>query len=181
MTFTPDRHHRLHDRLCHGDDQRRAGDADDHLDHPAAITYGTALGATQLDATASVAGTFAYTPASGTVLEAGNADAVRDLHADRHHRLHRRQWHDDDHRRCRRRRRSPGPSPAADHLRHGTRDPPSSTRRRRWRARSPTRRPRARCCMRARTKCCPCCSRPPTQSTTSETRPARQSMSRRLL
>jgi hypothetical protein len=39
---------------------------------PAAITYGTALGATQLDATASVAGTFAYSPASGTVLATGS-------------------------------------------------------------------------------------------------------------
>jgi hypothetical protein len=39
---------------------------------PAAITYGTALSATQLDATASVAGTFAYTSASGTVLTAGS-------------------------------------------------------------------------------------------------------------
>jgi hypothetical protein len=44
---------------------------------PAAITYGTALGSTQLNATASysglmVAGTFAYTPASGTVLNAGS-------------------------------------------------------------------------------------------------------------
>jgi hypothetical protein len=38
---------------------------------PAAITYGTALSATQLDATASVPGTFAYSPASGTVLGAG--------------------------------------------------------------------------------------------------------------
>ncbi len=38
---------------------------------PAAITYGTALSATQLDATASVAGTFVYTPAAGTVLAAG--------------------------------------------------------------------------------------------------------------
>jgi 6-phosphogluconolactonase (cycloisomerase 2 family) len=38
---------------------------------PAAITQGTALSATQLDATASVAGTFAYTPASGTALNAG--------------------------------------------------------------------------------------------------------------
>jgi len=38
---------------------------------PAAITYGTALGAAQLDATASVPGTFAYTPAAGTVLGAG--------------------------------------------------------------------------------------------------------------
>ena len=38
---------------------------------PAGITYGTALSATQLDATASVAGTFVYTPAAGTVLSAG--------------------------------------------------------------------------------------------------------------
>ena len=33
---------------------------------PAAITYGTALSSTQLDATASVAGTMAYTPTAGT-------------------------------------------------------------------------------------------------------------------
>jgi hypothetical protein len=39
---------------------------------PAAITYGTVLSATQLDATASVPGTFAYTPLSGTVLAAGS-------------------------------------------------------------------------------------------------------------
>jgi hypothetical protein len=39
---------------------------------PAAITYGTALSATQLDATSTVAGTFAYTPALGTVLKAGS-------------------------------------------------------------------------------------------------------------
>ncbi len=38
---------------------------------PAAVTYGTALGGTQLDATASVPGTFAYTPAAGAVLAAG--------------------------------------------------------------------------------------------------------------
>lgn len=38
---------------------------------PAAITQGTALSATQLDATASVAGAFTYNPASGTVLAAG--------------------------------------------------------------------------------------------------------------
>jgi hypothetical protein len=38
---------------------------------PAAITYGTALSATQLDATASVPGTFAYTPAVGATLTAG--------------------------------------------------------------------------------------------------------------
>jgi hypothetical protein len=38
---------------------------------PAAIPYGTALSATQLDASATVAGTFAYSPAAGTVLTAG--------------------------------------------------------------------------------------------------------------
>jgi hypothetical protein len=40
---------------------------------PAAITYGTALSATQLNATSGgVAGSFIYTPASGTVLTAGS-------------------------------------------------------------------------------------------------------------
>ena len=38
---------------------------------PADITYGTVLGKTQLDATASVPGTFSYTPALGTILHAG--------------------------------------------------------------------------------------------------------------
>jgi sugar lactone lactonase YvrE len=39
---------------------------------PAPITYGTPLGATQLNATASVPGTFTYSPAAGTVLKAGS-------------------------------------------------------------------------------------------------------------
>jgi hypothetical protein len=38
---------------------------------PTAISYGTALSATQLNATASTPGTFLYTPAAGTVLTAG--------------------------------------------------------------------------------------------------------------
>jgi hypothetical protein len=38
---------------------------------PAAIAYGTALSATQLDATASVPGSFVYSPAAGTILTAG--------------------------------------------------------------------------------------------------------------
>jgi hypothetical protein len=38
---------------------------------PANITSGTALGGTQLNATASVPGTFTYTPPAGTVLSAG--------------------------------------------------------------------------------------------------------------
>jgi hypothetical protein len=38
---------------------------------PSAISYGTALSSTQLNATASVPGTFVYTPAAGAVLTAG--------------------------------------------------------------------------------------------------------------
>jgi uncharacterized repeat protein (TIGR03803 family) len=38
---------------------------------PAAITYGTALSSSQLNATANVPGSFAYNPASGAVLNAG--------------------------------------------------------------------------------------------------------------
>src|SRR5204862_6504562 len=38
---------------------------------PAPIVYGTALSSAQLNATANIAGTFAYTPASGTILDAG--------------------------------------------------------------------------------------------------------------
>ena len=38
---------------------------------PAALTYPTALGSSQLNATTPVAGTFVYSPASGTVLSAG--------------------------------------------------------------------------------------------------------------
>jgi sugar lactone lactonase YvrE len=40
--------------------------------NPVAISYGTHLSATQLNATASVAGTFSYNPASGSVLGAGS-------------------------------------------------------------------------------------------------------------
>ena len=39
---------------------------------PPAITYGTALGSTQLNATANASGTFAYSPAAGTALKAGS-------------------------------------------------------------------------------------------------------------
>lgn len=44
--------------------------------NPADIVYGTALGSTQLNATSSIAGTFAYSPASGTVLPAGAAQTL---------------------------------------------------------------------------------------------------------
>jgi uncharacterized protein (DUF1800 family)/sugar lactone lactonase YvrE len=39
---------------------------------PAPLTYPTALGATQLDATADVPGTFVYSPAAGTILTSGS-------------------------------------------------------------------------------------------------------------
>jgi hypothetical protein len=44
--------------------------------NPASITYGTPLSVTQLDATASVPGMFTYTPAAGTVLDAGTHQAL---------------------------------------------------------------------------------------------------------
>ncbi len=44
--------------------------------NPPDITYPTPLGAAQLNATASVAGTFAYTPGAGTVLNAGTGQSL---------------------------------------------------------------------------------------------------------
>src|SRR5439155_829063 len=44
---------------------------------PADITYPTLLSGTQLNATADVAGSFAYTPATGTKLSAGPAQALK--------------------------------------------------------------------------------------------------------
>ena len=41
------------------------------MDESAAIIYGAALGANQLNAAAGIPGTFAYTPATGTVLNMG--------------------------------------------------------------------------------------------------------------
>jgi hypothetical protein len=38
---------------------------------PSAITYGTALGAQQLNANSTVAGTFVYSPSAGTVMSTG--------------------------------------------------------------------------------------------------------------
>ena len=44
--------------------------------NPASIVQGTALGSTQLNAKASVAGTFTYNPPAGTVLQAGNGQTL---------------------------------------------------------------------------------------------------------
>ncbi len=43
---------------------------------PAEIVYGTALSSTQLNATADVPGTFDYTPAAGTILDAGTGHTL---------------------------------------------------------------------------------------------------------
>ena len=43
---------------------------------PADVTYGTALSATQLNATANTPGTFVYSPVAGTVLNAGAAQTL---------------------------------------------------------------------------------------------------------
>jgi sugar lactone lactonase YvrE len=56
------------------------GSGDTHFSiswsNPADITYGTPLDATQLTATASVPGTFTYSPAAGTVLSAGSTQPL---------------------------------------------------------------------------------------------------------
>ena len=44
--------------------------------NPAGLTYGTALSSVQLNATASVPGTFSYTPATGAVLNASNGQVL---------------------------------------------------------------------------------------------------------
>ena len=44
--------------------------------NPADIIYGTPLGSTQLNATANVAGSFAYTPATGTILNGGGGQTL---------------------------------------------------------------------------------------------------------
>ena len=57
-------------RMC-PDLHDRQGRSGDHRPNPAAITYGTALSATQLNATANVPGSVVYSPPSGTVLPVG--------------------------------------------------------------------------------------------------------------
>jgi hypothetical protein len=44
--------------------------------NPSDITAGTALGSTQLNASANLPGTFAYTPAAGTILSAGGGQTL---------------------------------------------------------------------------------------------------------
>ena len=50
--------------------------------NPIDISYGTALSATQLDATCLIPGSFVYSPPLGTILDAGaGSDALGHLHA----------------------------------------------------------------------------------------------------
>ena len=146
--------------------------------NPADITYGTALGSTQLDATASVPGTFVYTPASGTVLHAGNVRAFGHLHADRHDRLHdgdqdrvdqRRAGHADDHL----------VQSGGHHLRHGLGRPRNSTPRPACRGPSSTRPPAGRCSHAGNDRASRSPSRRPTRPTTRRRpRPCRSTSSR---
>jgi len=50
--------------------------------NPAAIVYGTALTTNQLDATANVQGTFAYSPTNGTMLNSGTQHTNGDFYTD---------------------------------------------------------------------------------------------------
>ena len=109
--------------------------------NPADIAYGTALGSTQLDATANYPGTFIYAPPGGHgSARADQRDPVGDVHSDRpadynpvdgdrHDQCH----SGDAHHHLGRPRRH--------HLRHGAGAARSSTRRRRCPGPSPTRRP----------------------------------------
>ena len=47
--------------------------------NPSGISYGTAIGSSQLNASANVPGTFVYNPPSGTVLNAGSQNALSNL------------------------------------------------------------------------------------------------------
>ena len=68
-----DRFRELHERHRFGDRNRKPGDADDQPGRTQRRSrYGTGLDATQLNATASVPGTFDYSPDVGTVLGAGS-------------------------------------------------------------------------------------------------------------
>ena len=146
---------------------------------PANIVYGTLLGATQLNATTPVAGSFVYTPAAGTLLTAGAAQALSvTFTPDRHGELQRRDRRRDDHRRqgdaghhlgaaCRHR------------LRHRAQRDAAERDRQRGRARSSTRRRPARSCPRARRRRCRSPSRRPMPRTTPARRRASRSPSSR--
>ena len=55
---------------------------------PSAITYGAALDAAQLNATAGVPGSFVYKPRCGNRAGRGHSESLGNIHADRYRRLH---------------------------------------------------------------------------------------------
>ena len=71
-----DRRGELHERDEGGRDQRHQGDAGHHLGDAGGHRLRHRAGATQLNATTTVPGTFVYTPAAGTVLTAGAAQTL---------------------------------------------------------------------------------------------------------
>ena len=71
-----DRCGQLHGGDQDGRDHGDEGDDRHHLGDTRDIVYGTALSATQLNATTTVPGTFVYTPPATTVLPAGAAQSL---------------------------------------------------------------------------------------------------------
>ena len=63
--------HQLQPGLRLGGAAGQCGHPQDHVGAAVGHSYGTALGSKQLNASASVAGTFVYPPAAGMVLAAG--------------------------------------------------------------------------------------------------------------
>ncbi len=55
---------------------------------PVNISYGVGLGSAQLNAVASVPGTFVYAPSAGTVLAAGPSDTLGELYSGRQRKVH---------------------------------------------------------------------------------------------
>jgi hypothetical protein len=66
VTFTPTDAANYTGATATRHDQRVEGERTITWSAPADIVYGTALSATQLNATANVAGSFVYAPAAGT-------------------------------------------------------------------------------------------------------------------
>ena len=90
VTFTPDRRRELQRPSANVTLNVTKAATTVSWSTPAGIVYGAALGASQLNATANVAGTFSYSPAAGAVLERRLAHAAGDVHAGRRRELHRR-------------------------------------------------------------------------------------------
>ncbi|MDA8746399.1 dockerin type I domain-containing protein, partial [Rubripirellula amarantea] len=76
VTFTPDDSDNYNEAVASATLVVNSSDVNVTWTDPEDIVFGTALSATQLNAAADVAGTFTYTPALGTVLDAGDAQTL---------------------------------------------------------------------------------------------------------